>query len=236
LPAKTLDQVHDKAPAQRVAAAPDVPPILLNSSDAPLCACGGAAGSDGLCGPCRLRKFRFAKQRPPLPPNVIEELRLAYVGNVREVSANLNRVAARTGIPKSRLKEEARKRGWRSQTERRPWTAAEVGIPIRKSVASVQLKARKLRRSLRVSEGYNVSDLAEVFGVPHARVEGWAKRGLMGRPTGHGGHGGNIRFATMRVLRFIKEHASEYDLGRVDQDWFKSMVFAFRASEGLGRR
>jgi len=87
--------------------------------------------------------------------------------------------------------------------------------------------------SLRVSEGYNVSDLAEVFGVGHGRVESWARRGLLGCPTGHGGHGGNVRFAATRVLRFIKTHASEYDLNRVDQEWFKSMLFSFRASEGL---
>ena len=179
---------------------------------------------------------------------MLKELRLAYVGNVREVSKNLNRIAARTGISKQRLKEQARKCGWRSQTERRPWTAAEVEYlgeklgtlsstriarDLHRSVASIQIRARKMQRSLRVSEGYNVSDLAEVFGVAHGRVESWARRGLLGRSAGHGGHGGNIRFATVNVVRFIKTHSSEYDLNRVDQSWFKGMLFGFRASDGV---
>jgi len=164
------------------------------------------------------------------------------------VSANLNRIAARTRIPKQRLKDEARKRGWRCQTERRPWTAAEVEYlqeklgalsairiarDLHRSVASIQVQAGRMQRSLRVSEGYNVSDLAEVFGVAHGRIESWARRGLLGRPAGHGGHGGNIRFATVNILRFIKAHASEYDLNRVDQSWFKGMLFGFRASDGV---
>jgi hypothetical protein len=164
------------------------------------------------------------------------------------VSANLNRIAARSRIPKARLKEEARKHGWRSQTDRRPWIAAEVEFlaeklgtlsttqiarRLHRSVPSIQLQARRMERSVRVRNGYNISDLAEVFGVYHARVESWARRGLLGGPSGHGGHGGNIRFAATRVLRFIKKHTSEYDLGRVDQEWFKSMLFGFRAAEGL---
>jgi len=215
-----------------------------------LCACGAAAGRDGFCGSCRLRKLTAARQRPPLPPNILEELRLAYIGNVRRTSENLNRLAARAGVPKQRLKDEAGKRGWRSQTERRPWSAAEVEFleenlgklsstqiarKLGRGVASVQLRARKLQRSLRVTEGYNVSDLAEVFGVSHGRVESWARRGLLGRATGHGGHGGNLRFATQCVLRFVRKHASEYDLNRVDQEWFKAILFGFRALDGQSR-
>jgi phage terminase Nu1 subunit (DNA packaging protein) len=89
----------------------------------------------------------------------------------------------------------------------------------------VQVKAAKLGISIRLSEGYNISDLAEVFGLHRSRIESWARRGLLGKHTGHGGHGGNIRFAETNVVRFIRRHPSEYDLGRVDATWFKSMVF-----------
>lgn len=176
----------------------------------------------------------------PLPPHVLEELRAAYVGGLREVSANLNRIAAQTGIPKKRLQYHARRHGWHCQTERRPWKPAEleylqeklgsvsltqIARGLKRSVISIQVKAMRLKRSLRLTAGYNVSNLADVFGVHHTRVESWARRGLLGKQHGRTGHGGNIRFTEANVIRFIRSHACEYDLGRVDQTWFKSMVF-----------
>jgi hypothetical protein len=145
-----------------------------------------------------------------LPPQVVEKLHLAYIGRtVREVSANLNRIAARSGVPKTRLKYEARKRGWRCQADRRAWL------------------------STRLSEGYyDISDLAECFGLHHSRIESWARRGLLGTPHGHGGHGGNIRFAEKNIVRFIRRHPHEYDLGRVDKTWFKGMLFGRLAGTG----
>jgi hypothetical protein len=124
--------------------------------------------------------------------------------------------------------------------DRRPWNPEEVeylkeklgavsvtGIAhdLNRSVISVRVKATKLKFSVRLSEGYNVSDLAECFGLHHSRIESWARRGLLGKPHGHGGHGGNIRFAETNVVRFIRRYPSEYNLGRVDATWFKSMVF-----------
>lgn len=203
------------------------------------------ANSDGVCGPCRLAKFR--RKHPPLALQILDELRLAYVGNVREVSANLTRISTRTGIPKQRLKEEARKRGWRSKVERRQWTDQEIeylreklGIVsvttiarnLKRSRCSVFCQAHKMKFSARVAEGYNVSDLCEVFGVSHGRVESWARRGLLGKQHGHGGHGGNIRFTEANVVRFIRQFPREYELSRVDQTWYVSMVFGRLADEG----
>ena len=87
------------------------------------------------------------------------------------------------------------------------------------------MKAAKLRLSIRLPEGYNVSDLAECFGLHRSRVENWARRGLLGKPHGHGGHGGNIRFAEKEIVQFIRQHPREYNLGRVDKAWFKAVVF-----------
>ena len=66
----------------------------------------------------------------------------------------------------------------------------------------------------------------------HSRIESWARRGLLGKPHGHGGHGGNIRFAEANVVRFIRRYPSEYNLGRVDETWFKAMVFGRLAGTG----
>jgi hypothetical protein len=111
-------------------------------------------------------------------------------------------------------------------------SVTQIARNLGRSIKSVRVKAEKLNLSIRVAEGYNVSDLSEVFGVHHGRIESWAKRGLLGKAHGHGGHGGNIRFTESRVVRFIRRHPHEYDLSRVDQTWFKAMMFGSLSKYG----
>ena len=222
-----------------------------SASGASMCAvCGKRqAGSDGICGGCRLAKFNQQRRKhAPLSPEVLAELQLAYIGRtVRAVSANLNRISSRWRIPKAYLKYEARRRGWRSMAERHPWTPADVRYlkeklgtvsiariahNLKRSVDSIKAEASRLSLSARWQEGYNVSGLCEVFGVPHYRVEGWMRRGLLGKTHGHGGHGGEIRFTESNVVRFLRQYSQEYDLRRVDQTWFKAMLFGALADEG----
>lgn len=204
------------------------------------------AGRDGLCGPCRLLQYQKSRRKHPEPsPTLLQELRLAYVGNCREVSANLKRISGKHGWSVGCLKYEARKRGW--SRERRLWTpedleylqkklgtvsVTQIARNLGRSVVSVRVKAEKMNLSVRVVEGYNISDLSEVFGVHHGRVESWARRGLLGKAHGHGGHGGNIRFTESRVVRFIRQYPREYDLSRVDQTWFKAMMFGSLSGYG----
>jgi hypothetical protein len=84
----------------------------------------------------------------------------------------------------------------------------------------------------RPQQSYSVSELAELFGLRESHTESWARRGLLGRPHGHRGHGGNIRFTEKNVVRFIRHHPHEYSLGRVDKIWFKAMVFGRLAEMG----
>lgn len=203
------------------------------------------AGRDGLCGGCRLVRLKRQKY-PPIPQEIVNELRLAYVGNVREVSANLKRIAARTGISTHRLKDEGRRKGWRTTRDRRPWTpfelthlqellgsfsVSQIARKLRRSITSCNVRISRLKLSRRLSEGYNVSDLCEVFGLAHTRIERWISRGLLGEPEGRGGHGGNIRFSTEAVALFVRRYPDLYDLGRVDQNQFKQIVFGHFADE-----
>jgi len=218
-------------------------PQHISAADAPLCSkCGrGEAGKDGRCTCCRMVALGAQRRKYPKPsPALLDELRLAYVGNVREVSANLTRISRRTGIPKDRLKYEANRRGWRSMSERRPWTPAEeehlqesagsmsvsrLARNLKRTRSSIENKLRELSLSSRLQEGYNISDLRQLFGTHNRKIEDWARRGLLGKPHGHGGHGGEIRFSEASIARFIRLHGDEYDLRRVDQAWFRDIVF-----------
>lgn len=179
------------------------------------------------------------RKLPPLSSQILEELHLAYIGNRFEVSANLDRISTRAEIPKWVLKYEARKRGWRCVTSSRPWLPQEVrhlkeklGCDSGRRIArdlnrtwlSVQVKAEELKLLDRVSQGYNIADLCECFGLHQARIERWARRGLLGKPERHGDDSGDLRFTTSQVVRFARRHPHEYDLCRVNEAWFKALV------------
>lgn len=102
----------------------------------------------------------------------------------------------------------------------------------KRSTMAVTVKADWLKVSIRIREGYKISDLAEVFGVHHHRVETWARRGLLGKAHRLGGDQGDIRFTEANVVRFIREHPREYHLGRVHRVWFKAMIFGYPAECG----
>lgn len=263
-PSITSESPHPSVcPAARPANAPQECIAPATTSAAPamatkVCAvCGGTPGSrpgigrDGMCGGCRLSRFGLARRKMPQPsPELLQELKMAYSGNQWEVSQNLKRVSRKWGWPVGSLKYEGHKRGWRTQAERKPWRPEEaaylreklgtvslfwIAKKVGHSVCSVVLQARRLGLSTRFSEGYNISNLVEVFGLSHTRIESWARRGLLGKAhgKGHGLDGAiGIRFKEEAVMRFIRKHPSEYDLSRVDQIWFKAMLFG---ADGAGQ-
>ena len=100
---------------------------------------------------------------------------------------------------------------------------------LRRSVTSVAVHAHAQKLSVRISDGYCIRTLCEVFGVRYGRVEGWIRRGLLGKAQ-HGGQGGMVWFPAANVIRFIRKHPSEYELARVDEVWFKAVIFGDLAS------
>jgi hypothetical protein len=186
------------------------------------------------------------RRRPEPSPELLADLRKVYTGSARQISAKLKRLSRQCGWPVPYLTSEARIRGWRVMGERRPWTDQDeirlrqyagsasvqtIARKLRRSVSSVANEARRLELSMRIADGYSIRTLSEVFGVHHLRVEGWIKRGLLGKAR-HGGQGGMTWFPAASVSRFIRKHPSEYDLGRIDQVWFKSMLFGGLAEFG----
>jgi len=101
----------------------------------------------------------------------------------------------------------------------------QIARTLKRTVCSIRCQAAKLKLSYRLRAGYNVSDLCQVFGLSHTRIESWVARGLLGEAQGHGGLGGHLRFSEANVEKFVREHPGEYALGRVDETWFKYVVF-----------
>ncbi len=178
------------------------------------------------------RKYEFSAE-------LLDELQRAYcVRSKRELTAALDRLERMVGWPRWTFIVEAKRRGWITADHRREWTAEEtarlremMGRRSVKAIAralgrtheSVKSKACALELSARVREGYTIEDLVQCFGTRRGKVRHWIERGLLGRVTRNGIE---VRVSERFVARFIREHAAEYDLRRVDQCWFKGMVFA----------
>jgi len=120
---------------------------------------------------------------------------------------------------------------------RRRWTANEdaalqamlartstkgIARKLGRTVLAVQSRAEQLRMSSRVMKGgYGLADLQDALGASRERVHGWVRRGLLGDVAVHEG----MRISPATVERFIRRYTDEYDLRRVDQMWFKGMIF-----------
>lgn len=195
------------------------------------------ATESGLCLYCRALQMGLAHRRYHFTSELLDELRAAYGGNKRAITAGLDRLCRRTGWPRSAFKQEARRRGWISSDHRRAWTPAEVEAlreklgavalkqiakTLGRSVESVMAKAEKLHLSRRIREGYTLDDLRTVFGEGPDKVRRWYERGLLGRGSANG-HG--VRIAEGEVARFMRAYPHEYSLRKVDQEWFKAMLF-----------
>lgn len=154
------------------------------------------------------------------------------------MSAGIARLARDTGWPRWVLRHEAMRLGITTWQGSRPWTAEEdaalreragvvsvyaIAQRLGRSHLAVQRRARGMALSLRVVEGYAIQDLADVLGAHHTTVRRWMDGGLFGPVHAVGGakrvHEANVR-------RFLRRHAGVYDLRRVDQVWFKAVLFA----------
>jgi hypothetical protein len=206
--------------------------------------CGSPSASlrDGLCGACRLRSFNHPRKYV-FTEDLLAELRFAYAGGRPHITRSLNKLVARTGWPRQAFTSQAMRMGLATSGRYRRWTAQEdeylrenLGVLTIRTIAkslgrsheAVEGRGERLALSRRVAEGYNVSDLALVFGVHWTRAESWIRRGLLGKVHQRGG----LRVMERNVVRFLRTHPHEYDLRKVDQRWFKGMLFGSLADCG----
>ena len=159
-------------------------------------------------------------------------LRDAYLAeSKRELSERLTRLEESTGIPRWRWAHWAEQIGLRVYV-RRPWTPAEVNYLrdhagemtvsqmraiLGRSYNAVMCKLSDIGVSGRLSAGYTAKDIAGAFGVHSATARKWIERGFMPE------HGGRI--AEHHVATFLRERPELYSLKRVDEAWFKGLLF-----------
>jgi hypothetical protein len=194
-------------------------------------------GQDGLCQRCRARRLAQANRKYVFTDELRGELRDAYAGGYQHLTAGLDRLVRRTGWPRFVFIREAHNLGVGTVGSRRDWAPEEdaylaehAGVQPVDAIAKALGRSRnsvwrrvqrRLRTSMRVSEGYTAQDLAAVMGISWKGIRTSFERGFFGRVKDVQG----CRVSEKAVVKFLVEHPDKYDLRRVDQAWFKAVLF-----------
>lgn len=204
------------------------------------CACGGEfeggwKSKAGLCRTCHMRTLGRSRRQYVFTDELRAELRAAYCLRRPAQKRAIDELVRKTGWRRGAFTDEATRMGIARPWQK--WSAAEdQWLRERAGKVALGYMAKKLHRSeraieqrlhvLKVSrleqrEGYTLSMLSVMFGVRIGKVNSWLDRGLMrGKRVGCG-----TRVQDEDVARFIRKHPHEYDLRRVDQTWYKAMLF-----------
>lgn len=196
------------------------------------------------CLKCRADRRRRGRLKYVWRPEYDAFLKAQYYGGLNRRFRVLNRLIRMTGLPRWHIKRHAARLGLTMKTDRKPWTQAELTLlerlvgrvstatiakRLHRPESSVVNKLNRLGASRRVREGYTMRDLEQCLGEDHHKISAWIANGwLQDRLQGtqrHGGNGNDIhRIQERDILRFIKTHPQEINLGKVDQMWFLDLV------------
>lgn len=196
------------------------------------------------CSKCRADRRRHAKLKYTWRPEFDAFLRTHYFGGLNRRFQVLNRMIRMTGLPRWYIKRQAARLGLTMKMDRKPWTPSELNVldklvgrvssatiakRLHRPESSVVNKLKRLGNSRRVREGYTMRDLEQCLGEDHHKISVWIANGwLRDRLQGtrrHDGNGRDIhRIGEKDILRFLKNHPQEINLGKVDQVWFLDLV------------
>jgi hypothetical protein len=171
------------------------------------------------------RKFFWTEEQ-------IAFLKWAYQAEtVKELKQRVDKVVTMTRFPRQAVHKEARRQSlssthaiW-SEIEKQylrdhagEMTVSQIAAILHRGVDTTYQMVNKLGFSARVREGYTMKDLRQALGISDKKINRWLDRGWLCLNTVG-------RIAEKDLLQFLREHSEEYSLKRVDEYWFKSLVF-----------
>jgi len=210
-----------------------------------LCSCGACflgGPLSSICLACRATsRWRSRPKKYDWTPERDTLLRRRYDVRVKGRSIT---IAAELGWPKWVIVKRARELGL-SRTKEAVWTDEQkqflrenmgrrtthwlflhLPAPRRTETAIInELRRLKLRRRS-VRAGFHLGQLEQLLGADHKMIETWAKAGFIRVETrGYRTSRDTWCVSPDAVLEFLRKHRDLYDLRRVDQETFLSIVF-----------
>lgn len=196
------------------------------------------------CSKCRAERRHRAKVKYIWRPEFDDMLKAQYHGGLNRRFQVLNRMIRMTGLPRWYIKRQATRLGLTMKMDRRSWTPAELNLleklvgrvssatiakRLHRPESSVVNKLKRLGTSRRVRDGYTMRDIEQCLGEDHHKISGWIANGWLRDRLQctrcHDGNGRDIhRIREKDILRFLKSHPQEINLGKVDQVWFLDLV------------
>lgn len=192
---------------------------------------------------CRAGRQHRCRPKHVWRPEYDAYLKANYFGGLNHRFQVLNRMVRLTGLPRWYIKRHAARLGLTLQTDRKPWTRAEldqlekmigrvssarIAKHLHRPESSVVNKLKRMGISRRIREGYTMRELELCLGEDHHKISRWIKSGwLEDRPQGtrRRGNGNDIhRISEKDILEFLTNHPREINLGKVDQTWFLDLV------------
>lgn len=200
-----------------------------------------ACAADQLCHSCRISSRPNPRKRFFWTTELDAVLVSAYrrAQNREELSRNLTTLQRRSRFTRVVILTRAVQLGL-SFSRRRPWTPAEIALlessagryspvsiarKLQRTLGSTKAKMKQMESSLRITEGYSQSDLAELLGASPASIRRWRRIGWLSLV--------GSRIPESAVIRFLRFHPNEYQLRRVDEGWFKGLLFPAFNSAGV---
>lgn len=197
--------------------------------------------ADQLCHSCRIASRPNPRKRffwtTELDALLVSGYRRAR--NREELSRNITTLQGRSRFTRVVILARAVQLGL-SFSPRRPWTPAEIALlessagryspvsiarKLQRTLGSTKAKMKQMEISLRIAQGYSQSDLAELLGASPASIRRWCRIGWLSLV--------NDRIPESAVVRFLRVHPHEYQLRRVNEGWFKGLLFPAFNSAGV---
>lgn len=187
---------------------------------------------DDLCHRCRVQARPNPNKKYHWTPDLDLALRRAYqqAASRDELSRNLDYLQRQCGFTRFVIVARAAVLGLARNRKR--WTESEVEVlsesagrlskaaiakRLNRTYWSVKAAFSKLELQSRVREGYSQGDVAYLLGASPQSVRKWIRLGWLKVQ--------DSRITEASLIRFIRTHAEEYQLSRVDEAWFKGLLF-----------
>jgi len=206
---------------------PKTPVICIDCNRVNGCA------ADRLCHSCRLQRRSPQNKRFHWTPELDGRLREAYQrAHTRAgLTANLNVIQRSCGFTRVVILNRAVVLGL-SFCQHRPWTMDAIDVlrenagknsvgalakKLNRTHGSVTAKLKQIQVSRRISDGYTKEDLRVLLGVSAKTIRNWIAWGWMRIVAG--------RIPESSVAKFLRQHPDQYQLSRVEEAWFKGLIF-----------
>ena len=196
--------------------------------------CGAEWGcaKDRLCHGCRVARVARRRRRHAWTTEFDQALRREYqtAHNRAALSDGITAIQRLTRFPRSVIVSRAAALGLTTPGTR--WSEPEtsklqeilgsrslstIARELGRSYYSVKGAVARLQVSARQTEGYSRQDLERLLGVSSRQVRRWIALKWIKLV--------DERVPESEIARFLRRHPEQYQLNRVDEAWFKGLLF-----------